>query len=106
MEFPVCDIIEQSVTKQVNAMVGNSDINLNTIVKMATLNEMRPLGDEKVREVIQSIHSNNKLESFWYDKELVLTLDSSGNIVSKDSIVDEAPQDHPGSQLPEPRPGQ
>ena len=105
MEFPVSDIIEQSVTKQVNAMVGNSDINLNTIVKMATLNEMRPLGDEKVRDVLQSINLNNKLESFWYEKELVLTLDSSGNIVSKDNI-NEALQDNSGSQLPEPRPGQ
>ena len=33
MNLPITDFVEQSITKQVNAMVGNNDMNLNTIIK-------------------------------------------------------------------------
>ena len=81
MDFPVADILDQAVSKSVNSLVGNNDVNLNTLLKMATLNEMNPLEPEKIENVITAIKRSNQMEHYWYEKEMSMTLDASGNLV-------------------------
>ena len=81
MNLPVSDIIEQSISNKVNGMVGNNDINLNTIVKMSLLNEIKPLDTTKIITVLESIYDTNKIEAYFNNNEYELTIDSSGNII-------------------------
>ena len=81
MNLPVSDIIEQSISNKVNGMVGNNDINLNTIVKMSLLNEIKPLDTTKMLTVLESIYDTNKIEAYFNNNEYELTIDSSGNII-------------------------
>jgi hypothetical protein len=89
MEFPVCGVIEQAVNNQVNALIGNKDINLNTIVKMAKLNEMKPIPQEEMNSILEKIAMNNMLEKYYIDKEYELTYDRDGNLILLDDIIDE-----------------
>ena len=112
MEFPVDDILDQAISKSVNSLVGNNDVNLNTLLKMATLNEMNPLEPEKIESVLTAIKRSNMMEHYWYCKEMSMTLDTGGNLVpiyenpvqniSINDIVDVSSQGHIHSQLPEP----
>ena len=70
MEFPVDDILDQAISKSVNSLVGNNDVNLNTLLKMATLNEMNPLEPEKIESVLSAIKRSNMMEHYWYEKEM------------------------------------
>jgi len=102
MDFPVQSIVEQAVKNQTNALVGTSDVNLNTIVKMSLMSEINQLNEDVVKEVLMKIHDANKDEHYWIHKEYELTYDASGNLVSlhntdgetqKDSIsVDDGPE--------------
>ena len=96
--LPVTDVIEQSIANNVNALVGNRDVNLNTIVKIAMMNEIKPLDATKVDNVLNSIYQNNQLEQFFINKEYQLTMDNSGNLIY---IDEEENQDNTGSKLPE-----
>ena len=40
MNLPVKSLVEQAVNRQVNSLVGDKDMNLNTIVKMSLLSEI------------------------------------------------------------------
>lgn len=83
-DFPVSNSVEQSVNRQVNALVGNNDINLNTIVKMSLLKENSVgfyINDNIQQEVLAKITKSNKVEQYWIDKEFELTMDSNGNII-------------------------
>jgi hypothetical protein len=112
MDFPVVDIVDQAVSKSVNSLVGNQDVNLNTLLKMATLNEMNPLEPEKIESVLTAIKKSNAMEHYWYEKELSMTLDAGGNLVpvfnnpvqniSINGIVDVSSQGDIQSKLPEP----
>ena len=62
-------------------MVGNNDINLNTIVKMSLLNEIKPLDTTNMLTVLESIYDTNKIEAYFNNNEYELTLDSSGCVV-------------------------
>ena len=114
MDFPVVDILDQAVSKSVNSLVGNNDVNLNTLLKMATLNEMNPLEPEKIENVLTSIKRSNMMEHYWYEKEMSMTLDTGGNLVSINplpnisinGIVDVSSQGDIHSQLPEPTGGE
>jgi len=87
MDFPVQSVVEQSIKKQTNALVGNNDVNLNTIVKMSLMSEINQLNEDVVKEVLMKIHDANKDEHYWIHKEYQLTYDASGNIVPTDSIL-------------------
>ena len=112
MEFPVTDILDQAVSKSVNSLVGNNDVNLNTLLKMATLNEMNPLEPEKIESVLSAIKRSNVMEHYWYEKEMSMKLDVAGNLVhiyenpvqniSINDIVDVSSQGDLQSELPEP----
>ena len=79
--FPVNDIVEQAVTNQVNSFIGNRDTNLNTIVKMVQLNEVKGLDPDKMKHVVNTMYKNNQLETYFINTEYQMTMDSSGNIV-------------------------
>ena len=81
MNLPVQDIIEQSISNKVNGMVGNNDVNLNTIVKMSLLNKIKPLDKTKIDTIIGSIYDNNKIEDYYINNEYELTMDNSGNLI-------------------------
>ena len=81
MDFPVKDIVEQSIENNVNKLVGTHDVNLNTIVKMAMMEEVENLDKGKVDEVIAAIRKNNELEKYYIDKEYQMTYDNCGNLV-------------------------
>ena len=86
--FPVVSVVEQSVNNQVNALVGNKDINLNTIVKMAKINESKPIDDNKLYGVLGEIAINNELEKELIDKEYELTIDCCGNLIYVNGIYE------------------
>ena len=81
MDLPVQSIVEQAIKSQTNALVGNNDINLNTIVKMSLMSEMKQLDEESIKEVLIKIYDVNKAEHYWIHKEYELTYDSSGDII-------------------------
>ena len=70
-------------------MVGNNDINLNTIVKMSLLNEIKPLDTTKILSIIESIYDTNKMEDYFIKTEYELTVDSSGNVIYINEEKDE-----------------
>lgn len=104
MEFPVADPIERSISSTVNSMVGTNDVNLNTIVKIAMMDEIRPLGNDRIRYVIDQMRANNEYEANCIKQEYGLTLDTSGNVVTLciDGPVDESKEgEYFECQLPE-----
>ena len=100
--------MDQAISKSVNSLVGNNDVNLNTIVKMATLNEINPLEPTKIEDILLSIKKSNAMEQYWYEKEMSLTMDSKGNLVyahqniSPNDIVNVTSQGNTESELPKP----
>ena len=80
-EFPVQSIVDQAVQKQTNALVGNNDVNLNTIVKMSLMDEMNQIDNEEIKSILNKIRDANKAEHFWIEKEYALTYDMAGNLV-------------------------
>ena len=86
MSYPVQDALEQAVSRQVNALVGTSDVNLNTVVKMALMEERSQLNAKEMQEVLARISFNNQVEKYYIEKEYELTYDCGGNIVPVNSI--------------------
>ena len=85
MNLPVESLLEQSVKRQVNSLVGDKDTNLNTIVKMSLLPE---IDANEYQSILAKIKSNNALEQYYIEKEYDLTYDFAGNLVpvSNDKI--------------------
>jgi uncharacterized protein YacL (UPF0231 family) len=104
MDFPVADVVEQAVSSQVNALVGNSDVNLNTILKMSLLNEIKPLGEDKINAVLQQMKSNNAYEKHLIEQDYLLTMDTKGNLIYANNIkYERKEEDNSGSIVPEPK---
>ena len=76
-KFPVSDIIDQSISNRVSGMLGNRNVNFNTIVKMSMLK----LDEYVVDNMLSSICKNNKMEHFFNNQEYELTIDNCGNLV-------------------------
>jgi len=85
-KFPVVNVIEQSIKNHVNSLVGNNDINLNTIIKMSLMNELNQLPATEKEEVLNRIASSNKVESFYVSTDYELTYDMFGNLVPINDI--------------------
>ena len=83
MNLPVESLVEQSVNRQVNSLVGDKDTNLNTIVKMSLLPELET---NEYQSILTKIKSNNQLEQYYIQKEYDLTYDSAGNLISVKDI--------------------
>ena len=97
--FPVSDIIDQSISNRVNGMLGNRDVNLNTIVKISMLNEVKPIDKKIVNNVVSSIYENNKMEDFFINQEYELTMDNCGNLVYIENEKED--KNDPGSIISE-----
>jgi hypothetical protein len=104
MNLPVENIVEKAVTNKVNKIVGESDTNLNSIVKMSLLNEPQK---GVYNAVLQNIYENNKIEQYYVEQEYQLTIDEKGNLIQVNSINDtekqskEEPSSNIASQLSE-----
>ena len=85
MNLPVESLLEQSVNRQVNSLVGDKDTNLNTIVKMSLLPEINA---NEYQSILANIRNNNTMEQYFIEKEYDLTYDCAGNLVpvEKDKI--------------------
>jgi hypothetical protein len=79
--YPVISAIEQSITKQVNALIGKNDVNLNTLYKLAIMKEINQISEDEEREILQRIKASNKVEDFYINQEYELTYDKSGNLI-------------------------
>ena len=109
MELPVVDAVEQAISKSVNSLVGNNDVNLNTIVKMAMLNDYKALESAKIDSVISAIRRSNEMEQCCYEKEMGMTYDNSGNLITvyeskistNDIVLDVSSQGNISSKLSE-----
>lgn len=84
--YPVRDYIEQTIASQTVALMGNNDINLNTIVKMSLISEIKPMDEAKVKQILDQISSTNKAEKYWIEREYMMTMDSGGNVVPVQNI--------------------
>jgi hypothetical protein len=78
MNLPVESIVEQAVNRQVNSLVGDKDMNLNTIVKMSLLPE---ISENEYQTILAKIKTNNVVEQYYIEKEYDLTYDCAGNII-------------------------
>jgi len=85
MNLPVESLLEQSVNRQVNNLVGDRDTNLNTIVKMSLIPEINA---NEYQSILANIRNNNNMEQYFIEKEYELTYDCAGNLVpvEKDKI--------------------
>jgi len=87
-KYPISNVIEQSIQNQVNGLVGNNDVNLNTIVKMSLMNEMSQenglslIGKDEIKKVLNQIVISNQVESYFIHNEYELTYDMFGNLIS------------------------
>ena len=76
MNLPVESLLEQAVSRQVNNLI--TDTNLNTIVKMSLLPETQ---EGEYESILAKIKTNNLLEQYYIDQEYQLTYDCAGNII-------------------------
>jgi hypothetical protein len=96
--YPVESVVERVVENQVNALVGNNDVNLKTIVKMSMMEEMNQVNKDEMEEVISKIKRNNELEKYYIEQDYELTYDLAGNIIPINCINEgkEVKQDFEG----------
>ena len=66
MDFPISSVLEKSVSKQVNKIVGDKDTNLNTIVKMSLLNDGSEETLRDYNRLLDKMRSNNEKEQYIY----------------------------------------
>ena len=81
MDFPVSSVLEKSVNNQVNKLVGDKDVNLNTIVKMSLLNDGSKETIQQYNNILARMRSNNEKESAYIACEYSLTYGNDGNLV-------------------------
>jgi|LauGreSBDMM110SN_4_FD.fasta_scaffold136267_1 hypothetical protein len=80
--YPVVNVVEQSVNNQVNSMLGNNDVNLKTIFKLSIMEELGQVDKADLENVINKIKENNKTEAYYINKEYELSYDLSGNLTN------------------------
>jgi hypothetical protein len=85
MNFEVESILETMVKTQVNKMVGEKDVNFNTIVKMALLQDIAKSNIDS-DAILAKIKENNEMEKYLLEKEFFLTYDNAGNIIEIPNI--------------------
>ena len=81
--YPVVNVVEQSVNNQVNSMLGNNDVNLKTIFKISIMEELgQGLDKADLENIINKIKQNNETEAYYINKEYELSYDLSGNLIN------------------------
>ena len=91
MNFEVESILETMVKTQVNKMVGEKDVNFNTIVKMALLQDVAKSNIDS-DSILAKIKENNEMEKYLLEREFFLTYDNAGNIIEIPNINDQTGQ--------------
>jgi len=84
--YPTENVVERAVDSQVNALVGNRDINLNTIIKVSMMKDMDQLNEDEMKDILSRIANSNRLEDFYIKKEYQMTYDLAGNIIPVNTI--------------------
>lgn len=73
--------IERSINNQVNALIGNDDVNLKTIVKLSMMTAKHQLVNG-LSEIIERIKEGNQMESEMVYEEYELIPDFVGEKIS------------------------
>jgi len=80
--YPIVNMIEESIENEVSSLVGNNDVNLKTIIKIARIQDINPNAKEmEFKNLISQMRENNILQKFLIEKEYECTLDKDGNII-------------------------
>ena len=80
--YPIVNMIEESIENEVNSLVGNNDVNLKTIIKIARIQDIKPNAKElEFKNLISQMRENNILQKFLIEKEYECTFDKDGNII-------------------------
>jgi len=81
--YPVVNVVEQSVNNQVNSMLGNYNVNLKTIFKISIMEDLsQGLDKADLENIINKIKQNNETEAYYINKEYELSYDLSGNLIN------------------------
>ena len=83
-QFPVESVIERSIANQVNALIGNDDVNLKTIVKMAMMVDKNIHSDIEylMNGVLNQIKRANKMEHELVQEEYEIETEWAGEKIS------------------------
>lgn len=84
--FPVCSVLDKVISDKTNSLVGNNDVNLNTLVKVSLMDEMKVMDANKKENIINEILATNLLEHYFINKEYELTYDMNGNVIPVNCI--------------------
>jgi len=80
--YPIVNMIEESIENEVSSLVGNNDVNLKTIIKIARIQDINPNAKEmEFKNLISQMRENNILQKFLIEKEYECTFDKDGNII-------------------------
>jgi hypothetical protein len=79
-------LLEKSVQRQIDRLFGGGDPHLAEITKIALLDDGTDAKQREKEYVIQQLKENNKVDSYYIDKEFKLTYDSNGELVHTDNI--------------------
>ena len=73
--------LERSIANQVNALIGNDDVNLKTIMKLSMMSAKHQAPDE-MGKIIEQIKEYNLIESELVYEEYELVADFVGDKIS------------------------
>jgi len=74
-------VIERKIDEQIEAKYLANDVCLKEVVKIDKINEFKPVNPDYIKELMEKLQEDNRLEAENYLKELTLTYDKEGNIV-------------------------
>lgn len=74
-------VIERKIDEQIEAKYLANDVCLKEVVKIDKINELKPVNPDYIKELMEKLQEDNRLEAENYLKELTLTYDKEGNIV-------------------------
>lgn len=86
MDLHVESMVEKSIVSKADALVGNKDVNLNTIYKLSLLDEVGLLDEDQKKRVIKQLKKLNEIERKYVDEEYQLTMDIAGNLIYVNDI--------------------
>lgn len=73
--------LEESINNQVNKIIPSTDRNLNTILKLALLNEESRVYEDKRQRILDNLKRNNNIEKSAVEQEFAMTYDCRGNLI-------------------------
>jgi len=74
-------VIERKVDEQIEAKYLANDICLKEVIKIDKLSEFKAVNPDYIKQVLEKLQEDNRLEANNYLQELTLTYDKEGNII-------------------------